>query len=1118
MPLFSSSNSKKLSTTNSRSSVAALRTANRIDRPVEVTTRKTSHGFFSLECPRRGTALLWLIVVLAAVAAILSYRAIIGKFNRQLHAAVSERMREVFPKARIYIGNVAFNGTREIVANDLRMAISSESGSKKVRQVLTCERVVLKGDLDIAHWVQQSIRIAQIDLYGMQLDAWPATNGHWSLEQLKPAQPANSCTPIVAVHDALLKVHRDSSPRSATIVLHDINGRFAPASPSLVDRCSPSAVDINLSASSSGLMKRVTLAGRWDAEQVSWKAQGKIEQFDFTHELIQQLPPQAAHYLTQLAGLECRASLDYQISRSSQQSPVFELLGKLTDGRLQDARLPYPLEKLNGNFYCHNSLLQLREMTAVSGGASLKLDTDIAGFALNVPMEIHAYATNLELDHRLYASLPEKYRVYWDRLKLEGTVDAGVHLKFDGHRWLPSARIECRDVSLTPWLFPYPLTSVTGLVVFESDQIRSERLAGSAGGQTAEGSFNLQSVDGIWSGTLTCRTLGPVAVDEQLLTALTAVQSPRSPTENFVRTLHPAGVVQLTSATFERHRDESVWRKKIDASVYNGTIRYDGFRYPIHEIRGRIVGQDDAWWLDQFEGRNGSGRILCTGSWQTPKSGPTPLDLKFRAFALPMEEELQRALPEDARYLWDQLQPSGALDTVDVHITRAQTDSKVDLIVHIHEESKSNAASGRSLQLYPQEFPYWLTNVACDITYSPGRIQIASASASNGPSRVSVEGNCYRDVEKQQWVASMHWLPSTRLMIDNQFLQALPASIRQSLVNFDFRGPLSVLGLSEIVLSPSSQEGPTTSWNCQLDIEDAQLGEGNNVDAMRGTIWVQGQNDRKVVRASGKVKMDAMTVRGVPVTQLNGPFALLGSQLYFGTDISEVIPAADGNPSPAMTAEALAGSVTISGHGRLDTGKFYVKADLKGAELSAMLQDVGVNRATTQARCDAWLEFNGVPWNSQTYNGSGNIHLSDAKLYQLPFMIRLLSLTSVNGDDAAFNSADIQFTIDGDRIPLNVACEGDVLRLVGSGWTNLRREIQLELYTYVGKRMVMRNVFDPLLAESRYASAMMIEVSGTLDNLNMQRRAFPQFDSTLQQIFPKVAERRQENPVLPWRR
>jgi hypothetical protein len=47
---------------------------------------------------------------------------------------------------------------------------------------------------------------------------------------------------------------------------------------------------------------------------------------------------------------------------------------------------------------------------------------------------------------------------------------------------------------------------------------------------------------------------------------------------------------------------------------------------------------------------------------------------------------------------------------------------------------------------------------------------------------------------------------------------------------------------------------------------------------------------------------------------------------------------------------------------------------------------------------------------------------------------------------------------------------------------------------------------------------MMIEVGGTLDNLTMQRRPFPHLESTLQQMFPEVAQRREANPILPWRR
>src|SRR5690606_31031385 len=146
-------------------------------------------------------------------------------------------------------------------------------------------------------------------------------------------------------------------------------------------------------------------------------------------------------------------------------------------------------------------------------------------------------------------------------------------------------------------------------------------------------------------------------------------------------------------------------------------------------------------------------------------------------------------------------------------------------------------------------------------------------------------------------------------------------------------------------------------------------------------------------------------------------------------------------------------------------------------------QDVGVDRASTEAMCNAKLQFSGIPWNPQTHVGGGSVHLSDAKLYQLPFMMRVLSAASVNAsDDSAFQTADINFQIDGDRIPLQIGCDGEVLRLRGEGWTNMRREVNLELYSYVGRRIPISNVISPLLAESRYATLMMIEVQGTLDN------------------------------------
>ncbi len=1081
--------------------------------PEKSSPKKRSPSKASIQ---RGNALLWSVVVLSAAAAILIYRVILTKFDSQLHATVTERLQEMFPETRISLGKIAFNDDGKVVVNDLRIAIvggKSWTGSR-YQQLLSCERAMISGNLDVAHWVKQTIRVTQLDLHGLQVDAWPDRDGKWSIEKLRAKASASTCTPVVVIHDAMLKIHSDDTLRGNPIVMHDIAGRILPVTPSQDNRCSLATLAIHLSSRSSGLLKSLTLQGQIDPVQRTWTLQGNIHDLIFNRETMQQVPPQFAPYLSQLAGLECRASLVYDVAGVEGQTPRFEMRGKLSDGRLQDKRLPYPVEKASGDFYCNNRLLQLRELHAASGGATLVLNTDILGFKLDVPMVIDARAVNLELDRRLYASLPLTWRNYWDRLKLEGAIDAHLRLNFDGQTWTPVATVECRGVSMTPWLFPYPLTNVCGLVQLQNRQLSSDGLTGIAGGQPVEGNFNLSSLNGQWFGSLSCKVSGPVSIDEQLIGSLTPTGQVRTSSEQFVRSLHPTGKIELTQASFHRSGQDDVWHRSIAANVYNGSIKYDSFPYPIHDIRGRLLAKDEHWQLDQFEGRNDSGRILCRGEWQAIKNGPIPLDLKFNAFAVPLEEELLHALPEDGQYVWNQLQPSGAIDAVDVQLSRTNAEPSMQLVVNLREDTISNEASGRSLRLHPREFPYWLTDVGCNITYAPGKVDIHAASASNGQSQLSIEGNCFRDPEKQQWLATIHWLPATRLRVDREFLQALPESIRQSLLRLDFRGAVSVLGKSEVVLTPKSGQGVSTSWNCELDVEKARLGDGQYVDAMRGTISVEGRNDGKMIVASGNLQMDSLTVKGVPVTQLTGPFSLIGSQLFFGSAISQALPRSTEGVKQDMTAEALAGTLRISGQGMLDTGKFYAQAELKDADLSSLLQDVGVNRSTTKATCNANLDFNGVPWNPQTYAGKGRITLTDANLYQLPFMISLLSATpAAKRDDAAFDQAQIDFTLDGDRIPLTVACEGDVLRMKGEGWTNLRREIQLDLYTFVGRRGSLRQMIDPMY-ESGYGAAAKIEVNGTLDNPKMQRRQFPQFE----QMFPEFAERRQQNPILPWRR
>lgn len=1063
---------------------------------------------------------LLLIVMLASLATLLWYRAFLGQYNSGLHRSVVEKLAKIFPDSIIHIGSVSSDGADKIIVNNLRLGATA---AHPKRPIVSVQRAVMHGDLDIAHWIQKTTRVTHIDLHGVRVDVWRSESGLWSIQALQPHPDPQMPSPSIDFQDATVRVFSDAGPTANVLSFSDLRGRLAPVvvnSSSLSataweDASSPTnagatafvpsaakpPLAVQLSCRSTGLLKHLELTGTVDLEQQIWNASGSVENLNFSPKLLDEMPAELSQYLSQLAGLECLATSRFRVARTVEQGVSFEVQGRISSGRLRDPRLPYPLDKLSADFFCKNQILQLRSMRASSGDATLELNSDIMGFGRDVPMVIHAKANNLEIDSRLRESLPIGLQQQWDRLHPAGRVDGNIQLTYDGQQWTTVASLYCDDVSLKPWLFPYPVSEINGMIRYQGGTLSTEGLSGIAGGQAVSSDFSLSRQGDQWFGRLNLQSTGALPIDEALLSALTPEGNESTGTEKFIRSLHPRGGVQVNHATFERElADTATWNRDIDLQVVNGSIKYDHFRYPIHDIQGRIAGQDDHWWLHQFEGRNDSGEILCSGNWQQSGEAEMPLDLRFQATMVPIEEELRRALPKEVQYVWDELQPSGSIDRVEVQLSQ-RPGQPLATRVAIEERSESNQQAGRALRFQPRTFPLWLSDIDCSIQYEPGRVLIHQASGVNGDSRLAIQGVCQPQADGR-WLADIRWLPRTRMVVDGPLLRALPKTIRDSLVRIDFRGPVGVVGGSQVLFANEADDTVDTAWDCQLDIENGQFGNGKEIGGIRGTLFTAGSSDGSNLQARGTVEMDALNVYGVPLTRLNGPYSVTDNVLYFG---SEVVDSQTGQQASPMTADALTGRLTLAGVGRLHDGKLILRADLQDAELSGLLRDVGVEKASTQARCQAHLNFSGIPWNTQTWNGDGEVHLTDARLFQLPFMMRLLGTASINADDdSAFQTADIKFDIDGDKIPLRIECEGDVLRLRGEGWTNLRREIDLDLYSYIGRRPIY-SVISPLLTESRYATFMLIEVDGTLDNPNMQRRPFPQLEATLQQIFPEVA-------------
>ncbi len=346
--------------------------------------------------------------------------------------------------------------------------------------------------------------------------------------------------------------------------------------------------------------------------------------------------------------------------------------GELTKGRLNDARLPYPLDDLSGKFFCDSESLKLRDVKARSGQTACTLDADFHGLRPQSPATIRATATDLQLDSRLYTALPAKWQTQWDRIKPAGNVNATLTLTNDGNSWSSKIDMLCRDVSIECWLFPYPLTEIHGQVIIGTQGLIGRNLYGKAGGQPIAGNFNFYRVAEEWFGSLNVTGAGPITIDDKALKALTVRGQPTSHVERFVRSLDPSGTFQIDKANFKKIEGEApYWHKELAISVDGCTMLYQGFQYPLHRISGRIEAMDDQWKLVGFEGWNGTGRIQCNGGWEDKRAEGVPFQLAFTAHGLPLQEELRSALPADARQLWDQLEPSGSIDRAEVSLVRA---------------------------------------------------------------------------------------------------------------------------------------------------------------------------------------------------------------------------------------------------------------------------------------------------------------------------------------------------------------------------------------------------------------------------------------------------------------
>jgi hypothetical protein len=187
-----------------------------------------------------------------------------------------------------------------------------------------------------------------------------------------------------------------------------------------------------------------------------------------------------------------------------------------------------------------------------------------------------------------------------------------------------------------------------------------------------------------------------------------------------------------------------------------------------------------------------------------------------------------------------------------------------------------------------------------------------------------------------------------------------------------------------------------------------------------------------------------------------------------------------------IRARALSGTLFISGVEPLDGERAMLRTRLVDSDFHGLLVDLGEAHSPVNGKLFVECDLRGSINNLYALEGNGKAWLRGANLYELPVMIRLLNLLAIRPDQGAFDAADIEFSIDGDRVPIHkLELDGDLISMQGKGEVNFRREINLELATNVGRRGIMGALIRPF-TENQNANWMRIEVTGTTNNLQIR--------------------------------
>ncbi|WP_197451974.1 AsmA-like C-terminal region-containing protein [Rosistilla carotiformis] len=1033
---------------------------------------------------------LLLIAVAAAIWSALPMTA-----GEQVRRHLLGKLRSHYRDAHVDIRSARYEPGRGIIIEQL--VLGDARRQSDCQAFVRIEQIVVDTNLSLQRLVDFDFSPKTVTLRGMEVKSQIDPDGRLAVEKFMPLPNFGPGAETIFVERGSLAITDAANPEGRPVVIREIRGQVLnrPANPEDPKR-------YQLTAESDFFESLDLLA---DVTPEKWNVRSRIVRGTFDRALASQLPFCVRQRISKLTGLSTVCDAVFSAEGDSQNG-IRNWVGKvdLIDGRYESPFLPYQLERLQGEFLLRPQGLEVVSLSARIGDALCQAKGTTQGWSWPMPIAFSLDTEELLLHEELASCTPQKCQEIFQRLLPRGRIAANANVRFDGQKWSWQSAIQCLGVDVQFDRFPYPVKDIRGTILCSDRETVGQGLVGRLEGQPLRCNVRLEKADRAANNRTTLvelSTQGPLTIDETLLTALTPRGESTSKLETLVRSLNVSGKVALASSRFESWAD-GTRTKLMDLRFEQSNLRYDRFAYPIHDIQGQVLVENDVVHISNMRGQSiDSASISARGICQTEPAG-TRFQLEIDGYGISMDQSLRRVLAAEHQSIWDTLGPSGVLEHLNV-LVDLPAGATVPKLKIMADQYPRDDTTPRSVSITPESLPYRLNITGGRAEYVDDQVLISDLQGWHGQSRLNAQGRCVRQ-QDGRWVLSVDAQPPTRVLVDNDLLTALPQEVQGTFRAMQLYGPpVSLRGTANFAFPDRAHPDLDFDWDLRLQLEGNRIGDAGPVHDIRGEVHLAGERIDQATIATGSVRLDSMHVDNVQITNVEGPILIREDQLFVGQAVHDGSSEAVAASTKSIRGGVFGGIAELDGQMDLTSGRFDVNGRFDSIDFATLLRDMAQPASQTKGKGRAVMRLRGLLGDFQTLSGQGSARLTDASLYELPAVVRLLNILSVKPThDGDLSNCEMQFRLDGEQIHFDdIRIWGDILVLRGSGTANLRQELDLRFETGVSPNNLWSRLLNPL--KDQQYTLWTIDVTGTLANPVFDKRTLKQIEQALERLFPE---------------